>query len=105
MQINQRTLKQSYTFKGKGLHTGAHVTMIITPAPENHGVKFKRSDLEGEPVIDALSEYVAPSTRNTTLVKGDISIATPEHILAALYALGVDNALIILNLCFSPPEK
>lgn len=97
MQINQRTLKQSYTFKGKGLHTGAFVEMIITPAPENHGVKFKRTDLDGEPVIDAVSDFVAPSTRNTTLIKGDISIATPEHILAALFALGVDNALISLN--------
>ncbi|MDD4058983.1 MAG: bifunctional UDP-3-O-[3-hydroxymyristoyl] N-acetylglucosamine deacetylase/3-hydroxyacyl-ACP dehydratase [Bacteroidales bacterium] len=97
MLITQRTLKQSYTFKGKGLHTGVQVTMFITPAPENHGVKFKRSDLDGEPIIDAITDYVSHSLRNTTLVKGAVSVATTEHILAALYALGVDNALITLD--------
>lgn len=97
MQVNQRTLNQSYTFSGKGLHTGVHVTMFITPAPENHGIKFKRIDLPGEPIVDATADFVAPSLRNTTLVKGEASVATPEHVLAALYGLGIDNALISLD--------
>lgn len=97
MQINQHTLKQSYTFNGKALHTGVQVEMVVSPAHENHGIKFKRIDLKGEPIIDAIADYVAPSKRNTTLVKGEVSVATPEHLLAALYAMGVDNALITLN--------
>lgn len=97
MLTNQRTLKQSYTFKGKGLHTGINVNMIITPAPANHGIKFKRSDLDGEPVIDAVADYIAPSSRNTTLQKGEVVVATPEHILAALYAMGIDNVLITID--------
>lgn len=71
--------------------------MFITPAPENHGIKFKRIDLPGEPIVDATADFVAPSLRNTTLVKGEASVATPEHVLAALYGLGIDNALISLD--------
>ena len=67
------------------------------PAPDNHGYKFQRLDLEGEPVIDALAENVTATTRGTVISKGDIKISTIEHALAALYAFGIDNCLIKLN--------
>lgn len=97
MQIKQQTLKQTYTFKGKGLHTGLQVTMNLHPAPENHGIKFQRTDLEGEPIMDAVVDYVTTTSRGTTLESGPIKISTIEHILSALSGLGVDNALIQLD--------
>ena len=102
MQIKQRTLKQSYTFTGKGLHTGRQVTMIVTPAPENHGIKFQRTDLEGQPVMDAIVDYVTSTERGTTLEHGEMRISTIEHILSALAGLGVDNALILLDSSEAP---
>ncbi len=97
MQEKQRTLKQSYTFSGKGLHTGLHVTMNVNPAAENHGIKFKRTDLEGNPIMDALADYVTSTARGTTLEKGDMKITTIEHILSALSGMGIDNALIEID--------
>lgn len=97
MQEKQRTLRQSYTFSGKGLHTGLHVTMQISPAPENHGIVFKRKDLAGEPQMEALADFVTTTARGTTLEKGEMKISTIEHILSALSGLGIDNALISLD--------
>lgn len=93
----QKTLKGSFTLKGKGLHTGLPITITFNPAPENHGYKIKRVDLEGEPIIDALAENVGATQRGTVLIKGDVHVSTVEHALAALYALGVDNCLIEVN--------
>lgn len=93
----QHTLSASFTLEGKGLHTGLPITITFNPAPENHGYKIKRVDLEGAPIIDALAENVGNTQRGTVLVKGDIFISTIEHAMAALYALGVDNCLIEVN--------
>ena len=90
----QHTLKDSATLKGVGLHTGEPVTLILRPAPEGHGYKFQRTDLEGAPIIDADADLVVSTDRGTTLGKGDVRVNTTEHVLAALYALGVDNCLI-----------
>lgn len=95
--MKQRTLKESFKVNGKGLHTGLMIDAEFCPAPDNHGYKFQRVDLEGEPVIDALAEYVTATTRGTVISKGDIKISTIEHALAALYAFGIDNCLIKLN--------
>ena len=95
--MKQRTLKESFKVNGKGLHTGLMIDAEFCPAPDNHGYKFQRIDLEGEPVIDALAEYVTATTRGTVISKGDIKISTIEHALAALYAFGIDNCLIKLN--------
>lgn len=92
--MNQLTLRESFTVKGKGLHTGLDITARFTPAPENHGYKFKRIDLPGQPVIDAVAENVVDTRRGTVLGKNDITVSTVEHSLAALYAAGVDNCLI-----------
>ncbi len=97
MQIKQKTLKQTYTFTGKGLHTGLNVTMKVHPAGENHGIKFKRVDIEGEPEMDAVVDYVTTTSRGTTLECGEVKISTIEHIMSALSGLGIDNALIELD--------
>nr|WP_303331699.1 bifunctional UDP-3-O-[3-hydroxymyristoyl] N-acetylglucosamine deacetylase/3-hydroxyacyl-ACP dehydratase [uncultured Muribaculum sp.] len=92
-----RTLKESFKVNGKGLHTGLMIEATFLPAPENHGYKFQRLDMEGQPVIDALAEYVTATTRGTVISRGDLRISTIEHALAALYAAGIDNCLIQLN--------
>ena len=95
--MNQKTLNGEFTLTGKGLHTGLEITARFLPAPDNHGYKFKRVDLEGEPVIDALAENVVATNRGTVIAKGDARVSTIEHAMAALYAAGVDNVLIEVN--------
>ncbi|MDE6491008.1 MAG: UDP-3-O-acyl-N-acetylglucosamine deacetylase, partial [Muribaculaceae bacterium] len=95
--MKQTTLKESFTLTGKGLHTGVEIKAEFMPAPENHGYKIQRIDLEGEPVIDAVAENVKATTRGTVVGRGDVTISTIEHGLAALYAAGIDNCLIRVN--------
>ncbi len=92
--MKQLTLNGEFSVKGKGLHTGLEIEATFLPAPENHGYKIQRIDLEGEPVIDALAENVTDTDRGTVLARGDVRVSTVEHALAALYAAGVDNCLI-----------
>ncbi|MCB0763393.1 MAG: UDP-3-O-acyl-N-acetylglucosamine deacetylase, partial [Flavobacteriales bacterium] len=94
MSDQQHTLKGSTTIKGVGLHTGEPVTLTLRPAPVGHGYKFQRTDLEGEPLIDADADLVVSTARGTTLGKGEAVVNTTEHVLAALYALQVDNCLL-----------
>lgn len=93
----QHTLKGSFELEGKGLHTGLEINIKFNPAPENHGYKIKRVDLEGQPIIDALAENVGNTQRGTVLIKDNVQVSTIEHAMAALYALGVDNCLIEVN--------
>ncbi len=93
----QKTLKGSFSLFGKGLHTGLSLTVTFNPAPENHGLKIQRIDLDGQPTIDALAEYVVDTQRGTVVAKGDVRVGTIEHGMAALYAMGVDNCLIQVN--------
>src|SRR6187549_2568161 len=93
----QHTLKGSAVLKGVGLHTGEPVTLTLRPAPIGHGYKFQRTDLEGEPIIAADADLVVSTERGTTLGKGDVRVNTTEHVLSALYALGVDNCLLQLS--------
>ena len=95
--MKQRTLQNSFTLSGTGLHTGLDIVVTFNPAPVDHGIKIKRVDLEDQPVIDALAEYVVNTQRGTVLGKGEITVSTIEHGFAALYALGVDNCLIEVN--------
>ena len=95
--MKQTTLKGSFSLCGKGLHTGLSLTVTFNPAPENHGYKIQRIDLEGMPVIDAIAENVIDTQRGTVLGKGDVRVSTVEHGMAALYALGIDNCLIQVN--------
>ena len=93
----QKTLAGSFSLYGKGLHTGLSLTVTFNPAPENHGYKIQRIDLEGEPIIDAIAENVVDTSRGTVVAKGDARCSTIEHAMAALYAMGIDNCLIQVN--------
>ena len=95
--MKQRTLSSSFTLKGKGLHTGLELEVTFNPAPDNHGYKIKRVDVEGQPIIDAVAENVVETTRGTVLGVNDVKCSTVEHAFAALYAFGVDNVLVEVN--------
>ena len=96
-KIKQKTLKGSFSLCGKGLHTGLNLTVTFNPAPENHGYKIQRIDLEEQPIIDAIAEKVIDTKRGTVLAVGEARVSTIEHGLSALYALGIDNCLIEVN--------
>lgn len=93
----QRTIKESFSLSGKGLHTGLNLTVEFCPAPENHGYKIQRVDVEGAPIIEALAENVTETQRGTVLSNGTERVSTVEHGLSALYALGIDNCLMKVN--------
>ncbi len=95
--MKQQTLKGEFTLQGKGLHTGLNIEITFLPAPENHGYKIQRTDLEGAPIIDAVAENVAATQRGTVLKKQDATVSTIEHAMAALYASEIDNCLIQVN--------
>lgn len=95
--LKQKTLKDSFSLSGKGLHTGLDLTVTFNPAPDNHGYKIQRIDLEGQPTIDAVADNVTETTRGTVLSKNGVKVSTVEHGMAALYALGIDNCLIQVN--------
>ena len=94
MAVKQKTLANSFTIEGKGLHTGVDVTMNFLPAPENHGFKFKRIDLKHQPIIEADVDLVVDTSRGTLLEKDGARIGTIEHALAALIGMDLDNVLI-----------
>ena len=96
MQL-QQTLKKSYSFEGKGLHTGRVAKMTINPAPVGTGIRFRRTDLGEDSYIDALAENVSNTARSTTISCGNASVSTIEHVLSALTGMGVDNALIDID--------
>ncbi|MFI3280095.1 MAG: bifunctional UDP-3-O-[3-hydroxymyristoyl] N-acetylglucosamine deacetylase/3-hydroxyacyl-ACP dehydratase [Rikenellaceae bacterium] len=97
MSSKQQTLNGSISFSGKGLHTGAVVEMSVHPAAADCGIIFRRVDIEGSPEIPALCDYVVDTSRGTTIEKGGHRVSTIEHILSALWTLGVDNAIIDIN--------
>lgn len=97
MNPKQRTIKSEVSVSGVGLHTGAQVTLTFKPAPENHGYKFKRTDLPGEPIIEADVDNVTDTSRSTTISQNGASVSTTEHVLAALVGCEIDNVLIELD--------
>ena len=84
-------------FAGIALHTGEKVTLKLHPAPVDHGIKFKRNDLQDEPIIDAKIENLKTVERSTTIGEGSVRVHTVEHVLAALSAMGVDNAIVEMD--------
>jgi UDP-3-O-[3-hydroxymyristoyl] N-acetylglucosamine deacetylase/3-hydroxyacyl-[acyl-carrier-protein] dehydratase len=90
----QKTIKAPFSVIGIGLHTGQKSTLTVQPAEDNHGFKFQRVDVEGEPIINADPDLVVDTSRSTTLEKNGVKVHTTEHILAALSGLEIDNALI-----------
>lgn len=96
MQL-QQTLKKSYSFEGKGLHTGRSARMTINPAPADSGIRFRRTDIGADAIIEALAENVSSTARSTTISCGEASVSTIEHVMSALTGMGVDNALIDID--------
>ena len=96
MQL-QQTLKNNYTFEGKGLHTGKVARMTVCPAPADTGIVFRRIDLGKDALVPALAENVSNTARSTTISSGNASVSTIEHILSALTGMGVDNAYIDID--------
>jgi len=96
MQL-QKTIKNAVCFKGIGLHMGKEVTMTLEPAPANSGVVFIREDLPGSPSIKAEVDKVIGNMRGTSIGSDGVKIHTIEHILAALFGLGIDNVFIKMD--------
>lgn len=94
MNVKQKTIKSEVSLKGVGLHTGANVTLTFCPAPENHGFKFQRVDLPGQPIIDADCDNVSDTARGTTISQNGASVSTIEHVMASLVGMDLDNVLI-----------
>jgi len=92
----QRTLRREIRLEGIGLHTGYPVHLRLVPAPEDTGVVFRRTDLKGFE-IEATRAHVAKVSYATTLMKKGVMISTVEHLLSALYGLGVDNVHVDLD--------
>ena len=96
--LNQKTIKNFLKFTGIGLHSGKNVTMKLYPAPPNTGIIFKRSDLKKNNFIYPNVFNVSSASYCTKITnENGISVSTVEHLMAALYGLGVDNLLIDLN--------
>lgn len=97
MAEKQKTIAGDISLKGKGLHSGKEVTLTIKPAESGFGYQFKRTDLEKKPIVRALAENVINTSRGTTIRENGAEVMTIEHLCAALYGTGIDNALIELN--------
>jgi UDP-3-O-[3-hydroxymyristoyl] N-acetylglucosamine deacetylase/3-hydroxyacyl-[acyl-carrier-protein] dehydratase len=93
----QHTVGKTAGFSGTSLHTGEKVSIKLHPAPVDHGIKFKRKDLQDEPTIDAKIENLKMVERATTIGEGSVRVHTVEHVLAALSAMGVDNAIVEMD--------
>ncbi|MCG8411777.1 MAG: bifunctional UDP-3-O-[3-hydroxymyristoyl] N-acetylglucosamine deacetylase/3-hydroxyacyl-ACP dehydratase [Bacteroidales bacterium] len=97
MSQMQKTIRESVSLTGRGLHTGCEVKVTFCPAPENHGYKFKRIDLENHPIITANADKVVETSRGTVLEENGARIHTIEHMLAAFVGLEIDNVLIEIS--------
>ena len=96
--LNQKTLKKEVQFTGVGLHTGKEVSIKVLPSKPNTGIVFKRVDLKKNNIILPNVYNVSNATLCTTITNEyGVSVSTIEHLMGALYGLGIDNALIEIN--------
>lgn len=95
--MNQRTIAKSVSISGVGLHTGQQVKLVFQPAPTGHGVKFKRTDLDDQPLMNVDVNRVVSTERSTTLGSGEATVSTIEHLLSALSGLQIDNVVIEID--------
>ncbi|MCC5464187.1 UDP-3-O-acyl-N-acetylglucosamine deacetylase [Pelosinus baikalensis] len=100
--MQQTTIAKAITYTGIGLHSGQDVTITIKPAPPDTGIVFARIDLPGAPQVAATANNVTNAMRATTLEKGLAKVFTVEHLLAAFFAMEVDNCLVEIN-AVEPP--
>ena len=97
MEEKQCTITSKVSVTGAGLHTRQCGTLTFNPAPANTGIRFRRIDLESQPIIEADVDNVIDTARGTTLGKGGVKIYTVEHVLASLRGMGIDNVLIDID--------
>ncbi len=97
MELKQRTLEREISCTGIGLHTGERVNLKIKPAPVNSGIKFIRKDIPKDPVIPVKPDNIFNTNRATDISNNGYKVQTIEHLMAALYGLGIDNAVIELD--------
>ena len=96
--LNQKTVKNHISFKGVGLHTGLNVCVTIKPSMPDTGIIFKRIDLKENNLIYPTFLNVSNTSLNTTIMNEfGVKVSTIEHLMGALFGLGIDNALIELN--------
>jgi UDP-3-O-[3-hydroxymyristoyl] N-acetylglucosamine deacetylase / 3-hydroxyacyl-[acyl-carrier-protein] dehydratase len=93
----QQTLRRSVSFSGIGLHSGNRVNMTFLPAAANTGIRFRRTDLDGKPELEAKADVVVDTTRSTTLGRGALKVQTVEHVLAAFAGCEIDNAIVEID--------
>ena len=92
--FSQRTLSQSVSASGTGVHSGKQTHLTLKPAPENHGIRFRRIDLPGTQDILALFKRVVDTSLATVLGTNGAIVSTVEHLMASFAGLGIDNALV-----------
>ncbi len=95
--MKQTTIKKAFSFSGIALHSGQEVELTVTPASAGSGIVFQRTDIEGSKPIKAESDNVVSTNYATMLGVDGVTVSTVEHILAAFYGMGVDNALVLLD--------
>src|SRR4051812_12655287 len=95
--MKQRTLAREVSIQGNALHTGDAVTLTMKPAPADHGVMFKRTDINGAPELRPRVDMITDLVRATTIQSGHAKIHTVEHVLSALHGCGIDNVIIEMN--------
>ena len=91
--MKQKTIRDSFVIEGIALHTGLNIRLKANPAPINHGIIIRRTDLEGQPTIEAIAENVGFTVRGTVLMNDQMQVSTIEHAMAAFFAAGIDNCL------------
>lgn len=95
--LKQRTLKNSIRTTGVGLHTGDKIHLTLKPAPTDHGIVFRRVDLNPPVDIKATAHTVGETTLSTCLIKDDVRVSTVEHLMSAMAGMGIDNAIVELT--------
>ena len=96
--VNQKTILKPFEFSGIGLHSGVNSKVKILPAKDNKGIVFKRIDLKGNNEIKACFKNVSSAKLCTTLKnETGASVSTVEHLMAAFYITGIDNAVIEID--------
>lgn len=97
MDTRQRTIGEEVSCTGIGLHSGKTVNMTLRPAPPDHGIRFVRKDIPSHPVIKAHSDTVVDTNLSTTIGNNGFRVSTVEHLMAAFFGLGIDNARVELD--------
>ena len=95
--MNQKTITNQCSISGYGIHTGKKVNLELYPAKENTGIVFQRIDLKDKPTVRALFKNVASTNRSTNIKYKNAEVQTIEHLMAAIFTLGIDNLLIKID--------